>query len=49
MFYTSFKSWILLASTILNIEAIVFLVNNKTLIKSYFFIVTYKEIVKASN
>jgi len=49
MFNIKLKLYILLASIILNSKAIVYLVTNKALILSNFFINTNKEVVEASS
>ena len=49
IFSIDFKPYTLLASIILNSRAIVYLVNNKALIKSNFFIKTNREIVKVGS
>jgi len=49
IFSIGFKLYTLLASIIINSKAIVYLVNNKALIKSNFFINTNSKIVKASS
>ena len=49
IFSIDFKSYVSLASIILNSKAIVYLVNNKALIKPNFFIKTNREIVKVGS